>query len=528
MLDDFHDGALDLDRAQVVAEHVAGCDDCAARLAEIASVDRLMASHPEPSAPSTLRSGLYARIAASGPRTAHEDTAATRPAERYAVRPGRPIARATQRRRLSVISVAASLVALAAVVAVVLLSAPRPHPLAARHAYVSTRLASATSEPITSVSRSVSSLSALPHFADWRAAYVGFDQRLHVVTADGSLDIAAPLPSALGVSWAKAALRSVSVSPDGHTVAAILRAGSDASGPVALLSLAGGTLTTIHVAARALYWSPASDQLAVNVGDERQPHLAVIHPDDGTISDLPGYVNGAPVTMFEILGWTDAAHLAVIYSPPAVMVNSPVRAATPTASPLLGSYALGALDAGSGEVRQVASLPSDARGVYLTPNGAEALVAPSTAGPAEVILTASGAVRSLPQITQRLAPMTSQTLAVYSDQAQTFSTTAVWQPTSDDLAVSIATGSDAGAPTLWLLDADHDAAVPLGSHRTPLAWTPDGQTLLLSGAPIAGAGVSSADGARPTLYALTPVGPGGSERLLTGKMEQFVGLVRTA
>ena len=90
------------------------------------------------------------------------------------------------------------------------------------------------------------------------------------------------------------------------------------SGPLRMLA-------TIHVAARALYWSPASDRLAVNIGDERQPRLAVIHPDDGAVTDLAGLVNGAPVALYEVLGWTDASHLAIIYSPPTVMVTSPVR-----------------------------------------------------------------------------------------------------------------------------------------------------------------------------------------------------------
>ena len=528
LLDTFHDGALDLDRTRLVAAHVAACDACAARLAEIATVDRLLAASPAPSAPAALRSGLYARIASAGFAPMPDPPQAALPPERRTIRPAVATARHSHRRRVSVAAGVASLVALAAVIAVVLLAAPRPRPLAGRHAPAATRLPSATSEQITNVSRSVPSLSALPHFADWRAAYVGFDQRLHVVTADGTLDIGAPLPSALSETLTKAVLGSVSVSPDGHIVASILRVAANASGPVALLSLAGGGLATIHVAARALYWSPASDRLAVNVGDERQPRLAMIHPDDGTVTDLPGRVHGTPIAMFEVLGWTDASHLAVIYSPPSVMVTSPVRPTTPTAttSAILGTFALGALDADSGEVRQVAALPSDARSVYLTPNGAAALVTPSAAGPAEVILTASGTVRALPAITQTLAPMTSESLAVYSASAPAWSAMGVWQPTSDDLAVSLAPAS-ADAPTLWLLDADHDAATPLGSHRTPLAWTPDGRTLLMAGSPIAGATTTSTDGAQPALYALAPVGPGGVERLLAGRMALFVGLVRT-
>lgn len=61
------EGVLPPDEARVIAEHVAGCHWCAARVAAFAGVDALVRSAPSPEPPASLRAGLYARIAA--PRT---------------------------------------------------------------------------------------------------------------------------------------------------------------------------------------------------------------------------------------------------------------------------------------------------------------------------------------------------------------------------------------------------------------------------------------------------------------------------
>ena len=528
----FHDGSLDLERTRLMAAHLATCVSCAARLAEVAAVDRLLGTATLPPAPAALRERLYARIATTPTPDQNTVSASADAPRRPAVTVARP-----RRLRLAVLTGAVSMIAAATLTLIVVAALPQERPVIARHVVAPNSIADTPALLRLPDSEHVSSLDALPHFTDWRAAYVGFDHQLHVVTPDGMLDIAAPLPLAVVSSWTGAVTsRVVSVSPDGRAVASISRASPSVGGPVALLSLTTGKVMTIPVAARALYWSLGGDRLAVNVGDERTPRVALIQPSDGTVTSLTGRADGVSVTILAILGWIDASHLAVVYSRPAVM--GPPRIVTPTAAADSASRtnALGALDADSGNLQLITTIPGSSS-AYLTPNGTETLVTPSALSPAEIIDTATGATRALPGITRRLAGVMPQPLAISSAQANALSPTGVWQPASGALAISLAappaSAADAShatqpASTLWLLDADHDIATPLGANRTPLAWTPDGRTLLLAGSPIPLSTAESMDVAQPALYALAPVAPGGTETALTGGMELFLGLVRNS
>ena len=535
MLESFHDGSLALETAQLVAAHLTTCDRCSGQLAELASVDRLVRSVPAPPAPAALRDRLYARIAATTD-SAHPSVAGA-PARQRQPAPDQKVAVLAPRRRVRPVSALAmglSVVAIVALVMVAVSSLPLARPTDTRH---DTALKSIADTPASlrsttgraASARKVSSLSALPRFADWRAAYFGFGHSLHVITADGSLDISAPLPSALVADWTGPLTSGdIAASPDGHVIASIVRGAPTTSGPIALLSLVGGALTTIPVTARELYWSPTSDRLAVNLGDERQPRVAVIRLSDGSVTNLSSQVDGAPVSAGAILGWIDATHLAVVYSPPAIM--RPAHAATPTASATTtaGVSYVGALDADTGVIRPVAALPAESKGAYLTPSGAEALVTPSATTPAEVIDMTSGTVKPLPGITRRLATVAAQSVATSDSQKNEWAS-AAWQSTTDQVAISLASSAgDAHATTLWLLDPAHDAAVPLGADRTPLAWTPDGRTLLLAGSPASGLTPNFTGVTQPTLYAVAPSESGVSEKLLTANMALFLGLVRMA
>jgi len=73
----FAEGALSLAEAHAVAEHVAGCGECAARLAAYAEVDALVGAAPLPMPPASLRAGLYARIGAAETRQASQRHLAT-------------------------------------------------------------------------------------------------------------------------------------------------------------------------------------------------------------------------------------------------------------------------------------------------------------------------------------------------------------------------------------------------------------------------------------------------------------------
>ena len=531
----FHDGSLALDQADRVAAHLATCASCAARLAEIASVDRLIGTAPLPRTPTALRGRLYARIAAADTsRAAHSPAPAAQEAATPHSRPMRaPLpSERRRRRRVSLLASAVSAVGIAALLAIILVAPPRHQPQVARRAATrSAAIVTATARPRPATSHIAAALNALPHFADWRAAYLGLDQKLHIVSANGEFDIAAPsLPSAVA-SWTPTlSPRDVAVSPDGRTIAYSVNTASSAGGPVILLSLANGALTTVPVKARSLFWSPGSAWLAANVGDAQTPRVAIIHPGDGGVTTLESRSDGAPASLLSVLGWLDATHLAVVYAPTFAM--SPARAGTPPAAGMPTENTIGAMDANTGALRPIASIP-DSASVYLTPDGSQALVVPSAgATNVEVIATTTGVVRPLPGMTQRLSGLTEQLLASSTARDSGWTTAGIWQPTTNDLAVSFiapagASGSGAlSTSSLWLLDTDQDAATQLGVNRTPLAWTPDGATLFLAGSPTSAPADTTSP--QPNLYALAPVARGGAETLLASGMALFLGLVRTA
>jgi anti-sigma factor RsiW len=60
----FAEGALPADEMRAIAAHVAGCDECAERVAAYAEVDSLVRAAPPPMPPAALRAGLFTRIGA--------------------------------------------------------------------------------------------------------------------------------------------------------------------------------------------------------------------------------------------------------------------------------------------------------------------------------------------------------------------------------------------------------------------------------------------------------------------------------
>ncbi|MGH2485594.1 MAG: hypothetical protein ACRDHE_06250, partial [Ktedonobacterales bacterium] len=378
--------------------HLATCASCAARLAEIARLDRLIGKAPLPRAPNALRSRLYTRIAAAEmSHDAHSLAPAVKsPPVPSATPAHRPLPSERRReRRISLLASAVCAIGIAALLAIILLTPPsRTQPqVAQRAATRANNVATASARPHPATTHIAASLDALPHFADWRAAYLGLDQKLHIVTSNGNLDIAAPsLPSVASVSWVSAlSPRDVAVSPDGRTIAYSVNIASSASGPVMLLSLANGALTTVPVMARSLFWSPDSQRLAANIGDARTPRIAIIHPSGGGATTLTSRSDGTPVSLLSVLGWLDETHLAVVYAPTFVM--SPAHAGTAPVAVAPAENTIGAMDDSSGALRPIASIP-DSASAYLTPDGSRALVVPSAgATSVEDIATATGVVR---------------------------------------------------------------------------------------------------------------------------------------
>ena len=73
----FAEGALPPNEMRSIAAHVAGCDECAERVAAYADVDELVRTAPAPIPPAALRADLYARIGAAGARQASNGHLAT-------------------------------------------------------------------------------------------------------------------------------------------------------------------------------------------------------------------------------------------------------------------------------------------------------------------------------------------------------------------------------------------------------------------------------------------------------------------
>ncbi len=73
----FAEGALPPNEMRSIAAHVAGCDECAERVAAYADVDELVRAAPAPIPPAALRADLYARIGAAGARQASNGHLAT-------------------------------------------------------------------------------------------------------------------------------------------------------------------------------------------------------------------------------------------------------------------------------------------------------------------------------------------------------------------------------------------------------------------------------------------------------------------
>jgi anti-sigma factor RsiW len=76
----FAEGALPPDEMRAIAAHVAGCDECAERVAAYAEVDSLVRAAPAPIPPASLRAGLYARIGAETWQASGRQLAADREA----------------------------------------------------------------------------------------------------------------------------------------------------------------------------------------------------------------------------------------------------------------------------------------------------------------------------------------------------------------------------------------------------------------------------------------------------------------
>jgi hypothetical protein len=366
---------------------------------------------------------------------------------------------------------------------------------------------------------SVSGVSSPSATGSWRAAYLGSDGRLDFVSASGERSTSAALP---GVNFQHMpASPHVGISADGRYLAYIQVTNPDGSGPVTVVELATGKITVLDVIATELHWAPDAPRFVCGVfaTDSTTVTLVSLQTGAAQVHELSlGSASGQP-RITRIVGWIDATHLAVVAQ-----------------SGRLTLF-LASLDLTTKQTHLLASLnmPPD---VFLSPDGQRVFIAPTFWNSvASLVDTATGQVRALPAITatfaSQLQHLDNYNLAYGGNWAYQWA----WQPGSHTIALSLSQSSipnegDTQPVTqqagVWLLDVDHDQARNLNRDRYPLAWTSNGQTLLVSDIPATSSLAmlgNTGYAVGPHLFALSPSKPNAESRALTGDMTLFFGLV---
>lgn len=540
LLEAFHDGALDSVHSRTVAEHLATCAHCAAHLERYAQVDALVRAAPAPRAGPELRRRLEQRITAAqrrqrtmAPHAPMHNSSEKQMRPTDSMPPSATVMRSSHTpRRLNV-----WLSGLAAAVIVAMLAG------------VFLALAHSKSSPtvLHGTSTSPAGNPVIPA-GPWQAAYLGADGHVHLVSANGKNVTGPALPQPELISQSLP-LANASISPDGHLLA--YTAGSDVNngGNVTILNLATSKLTTTSAQALAIYWSPDGTKLAAQ-GTLDSGSFSLVNAKTGAVTHINVTLDGQPAGIGRLLGWTNASHIAAVASiSPAVSGSLPATTPIPTTpTPTKNSTRLSAsLSGGPANFVGVVDLKTGAAhnyddlatppDVFLSPDGQEALVAANYwNSSATLVNLASEQVTSLPKITNafagKLVNMDNLNLA----QGGNYSAHFAWKPGTHILAVSLtaaglgpegSTGPATQPAGAWLLNLDRDTATQITHNSYPLAWTPDGSTLLLSSVPQSdtnGSYPHGGGGVGPTLYALSPVAASSTPKKLASGMTAFFGL----
>jgi len=342
---------------------------------------------------------------------------------------------------------------------------------------------------------------ALPVFSDWRAAYLGNDGRVHVVTLDGKTDVTGPeLPDLTsdGLTFS-----SGGSSPNGH-----LLVYAPSSLDIVNLTDRQKDLEQERALAYGLFWSADSKELAL---DEDNGVIAIASVQNGASHVIQGMPKG---TVGSLLGWIDKTHLAITDIQDQGLVTLPGGDQYNTA------IGVASLDITTGQVRLIARISNPELGcqrMTLSPDGTTVLFSnaechgfPFTPLVDEIDM-ATGAITPLPNILQA-------TGAGFTSVA--------WQAGTDRVAVSTGYAANGDLHT-WLLTLDQDRAQTLPGAGYAAGWAPGSDTLMLT------TGQDISIGAGPfTLMALN-VGVNGEASSiipLTGEAMTFpfLGFVRTA
>ncbi len=301
----------------------------------------------------------------------------------------------------------------------------------------------------------------LPAFADWRAAYIGSDSHLHVVSLDGKTDTTGP-DLAASLAAPGLAVETAGASPDGHLI-------QYASPGVTLVDVAeAGTRMLPNTFGSSFSWSPDSRSLASTEGQG----ISLFDVPTGRFSTVPltdWLVNPS------IVGWLDTGHIGVmVYAQPSqIPLCTPCSTPNPNPPPL----SLVSVDVGTGKARIIFTVSAVNLGsaeILLSPDRTQALLVnhrfrdePFTPR-FELVDLATGTLRSLPNLTK---------LGQGVDFGQI-----AWRPGAPTVATSVTAfgpGTDWHTQQ-WLIDLAHDVVTRFTAPGFVMGWSPDGSTLVTS------------------------------------------------
>lgn len=297
--------------------------------------------------------------------------------------------------------------------------------------------------------------SVFPMFSDWRAAYQTPDGHLHVVTLDGTNDIAGPALPGMDSSFTGLHFANAGVSPDGHVLAYAANPG------LSILDVSGRTSVPSEPPPDVIYemfWSSDGSELALGNG---VGSLYLAKPFTGSSGRHANPIPGTPgpwapgLGIGNLLGWVDGTHVAV------------------TVAPTGNSITLGVLNVYTGALRRVAIIRSTSLGSYrfaLSPDGSMALFynRPFRDDPytpqVDLISITTGAITPLPAINQA---------------TRSAFTSVAWRRGTSMVAVSTGFAVNGDLRT-WVLDVQHDTAWHLTDGYYAMGWAPSSSTLVVS------------------------------------------------
>lgn len=297
----------------------------------------------------------------------------------------------------------------------------------------------------------------LPAFTDWRVAYIGADGRIHAVSLNGQRDNAGSAVPLQGINgdgvW------TAGSSPDGRYLAFF------SPSALTIINVSSGVrqTTALPIGDTTLSWAPDQRCMALVNG----PSVLCVNATTGAQVTIPLQSSQHP-WVGGPYGWLDATHLVV----------------DDRSSPATAPSILESLDTTSGSIQRIAALPipPDGSSYAVAPGGTYTLASDAQyqnmpfTPVVDLVNNATGAVTALPHLASLLPALGGFTQVL-------------WQPDAMQ-AVAVTGFPQNGDLRYWLIDVAQDTAAPLKLAGFPVAWSPDGSTLIVA----SGGAASDANG----------------------------------